>query len=394
MPCSLVKRSELGLAQQLAAELDALAQVLGRKQLHQVLDRLHAQEHAGAGVLDLELLLGEQQEHRVDHEVGGLQRLDRGAVLGERGGAHRPLAGVAAEVVRLARQAQVEGGGPELLDCAQERVGVLDSLIALGQDGDDLALLESAQLELPAQRSLKVFPPRPIIGTPPQSGRMGFNGSQIRYFVGAQGAAKWAGNRRLTQHHILYIIAADYPRNASARDRQRPRGRQWTTPSEFTDRRQSGMSQPTRSGASRPAASTTSPRATAIQIRATWPGPCSGRSSASATWCSARWASPSASAGGARSPRSPWACILGSLIFVGVSMQSPQDRHQQRGLQRRVLRRHRPLPGLADQPVHRAVVLRHPRVDVGPDDHRGLPPHLRQRHRQRARCRSRWRWCA
>ena len=61
----------------------------------------------------------------------------------------------------------------------------------------------------------------------------------------------------------------------------------------------------------------------------------------------------------------------------------PEDGHEQRGDERRLLRRPRAPARVADQPADRPRVLRDPRLDLGPDDHQRVPPHLRQRHRRR-----------
>ncbi len=138
----------LGVTEQLLAGLDAAALVERREQPLEVVDRLDAQEHARAGLLDLDLLAGEQQEHEVDHEVGLLERVDRGPVARERRDADHPRAGVAEQRRRSLGQADVEGRGAEAQRGRHERIGVVLALVHLRQDGDRLSLAQPAELEL------------------------------------------------------------------------------------------------------------------------------------------------------------------------------------------------------------------------------------------------------
>ena len=138
----------LRLCQQLAAELDPLALIGRREELDEVLDRLHAEEDARPRVLDLELLLREQQEDGVDHEVGGLERLERRPVRRKRRRPDRPLARVAGKRGGGVRHPDVERGRTEPARCGQEGIGVVELLAALRQDRDHLAFLDSAEPEL------------------------------------------------------------------------------------------------------------------------------------------------------------------------------------------------------------------------------------------------------
>ena len=150
MPWWLVKRSCSAAPQQLAAELDALAQARAREHLAQVVDRLDAGEHARARLLDLHLLLREQQEDRVDDQVDELERLDRRAVAGQRRLAHRPRPDVAVERGVLRVEPQVVGGRLELTGRLQERVDVVRALVALREHRDGAARLDAAQRQLAA----------------------------------------------------------------------------------------------------------------------------------------------------------------------------------------------------------------------------------------------------
>ena len=103
---------------------------------------------AGAGLLDLELLLGEQQEHRVDEDVGLLIASTAGRL---------PASGVAPTVQEPTSplsvrdsvgQADVERRGTELRGRREERVAVVEALVALREDRHHLAFVHAAQLQL------------------------------------------------------------------------------------------------------------------------------------------------------------------------------------------------------------------------------------------------------
>ena len=135
---------------------------------------------------------------------------------------------------------------------------------------------------------------------------------------------------------------------------------------------------------SRRAGSTTSRRPIGTRIRATWRGPCSRRSSASATWCSGRSASSPGSVGGAlHSRHGGRRARLADLLGGGDS--GAQDRDEQRRLQRCLLRRQGAIPRLVGQSLHRACVLRDPRLDRRPDDRQRRAPDRRRRNRERRR---------
>src|SRR5262249_56761347 len=89
-------------------------------------------------------------EDGVDHEADALERLDRGAVAGQRRLADRPGADVAVQAGVDVRKAHVEPGGAELLGRREERVDVLGARRALREHGDRAALADAAQLELVA----------------------------------------------------------------------------------------------------------------------------------------------------------------------------------------------------------------------------------------------------
>ena len=134
----------LGGLVDLGGALHALPQLGSRQQPAEHVERLDAQQDAGARFLDLVLLDREQQEDQIHHEVGLLQGLDGGLVAGQR---------VHADVVQAPRLAV--GGKADLVAvCSQalrggeEVAGVGALLSGLGQHRHRLALTNTAESQL------------------------------------------------------------------------------------------------------------------------------------------------------------------------------------------------------------------------------------------------------
>ncbi len=70
-----------------------------------------------------------------------------GRLFAERRDADGPRAGIAGERGGGLGQAHLERDGAEAPGCRHESVGVVLALIHLGEDGDALALTQSAELE-------------------------------------------------------------------------------------------------------------------------------------------------------------------------------------------------------------------------------------------------------
>jgi hypothetical protein len=130
------------------SRLDATAKVGRREEAGELVHGVGAEEDARSGALDLELLLREEQEDEVDDQVGALERLDGRPIAGERRCADGPGADLAVEARRRLGQAEMERARTECGRGREKGIGVVEALVALGDDGDRLALVNLAELEL------------------------------------------------------------------------------------------------------------------------------------------------------------------------------------------------------------------------------------------------------
>ena len=129
------------------AGLDSRAHLGGGKQALQDLHRLDDEQDAGACLLHRDLLVGEEQEHVVDHHVGVLAGLHRLRVLAER---VLPDVGDPDRRVLGAVRGEVHVGhvGAEVARRRERRLPVAPELIAFREDGDRLPRPHLAELEI------------------------------------------------------------------------------------------------------------------------------------------------------------------------------------------------------------------------------------------------------
>ena len=146
--CLVREAEDACLGEELRRDVRPPAQLGGREQAREEIDRLDAGEDARTGTLDLGQLLGEQEKQRLHHHVGALEHLDRGSIAFERGVTDSPDPDVAVTRGRRVGQAQVHDGGAETLTRHHERIGIIGPLVSLRQNDEALARTERTQPQL------------------------------------------------------------------------------------------------------------------------------------------------------------------------------------------------------------------------------------------------------
>ena len=137
----------LGRGQELLAGLDAPALVEGREEAGEVVDRLDAEQHAGAGLLDLDLLRENSRNIRSITRSACLSASIAGRLSpsGVTPTVHAPASPMSVEEPRAGGRGTAWRRAP---GGRHEGVGVVLALVHLREDGDALALTQSAELEL------------------------------------------------------------------------------------------------------------------------------------------------------------------------------------------------------------------------------------------------------